>query len=342
MESKTTVKCIYGAGKYGKKLLDYFRSTGREIDFFVQTDQPIERIVSGLTVKSIQEMVDDDKNYIFYIALANKKVVEEIKGSISRLPLKNVKVYECGKFIEENLSDTVKIPEGTKECIICGKTKVHFYPAGIKEELFDKHHIIGGGYRQDVICPCCGAGDRERWLYYVLTNILKITEHAGRILHFAPEKNVSLILSKNTKIDYYTGDIRVGAAMHVTDITDIQYKDGVFDYVISNHVMEHIINEEKAVSEIMRVLKPTGKWILSFPVCMEFKTYEDASIVTDEQRLKAYGQKDHVRLYGNDFKEKFEKYGLKLQIYRPKDELSMELIKKWGLIEDDIIICASK
>lgn len=342
MENRTIVKCIYGAGKYGKKLLDYFRSTGSEIDFFVQTDQPAERIVSGLMVKSIQEIEDENKNYIFYIALADKEVVEEIKGAISKLSLKNVKVYECGKFIEENLPYTGTAPEGTKECIICGNTKVQFYPAGIKEEFFNKYHIIGGGYRQDAICPCCDSIDRERWLFYVLTNILKITENAGRILHFAPEKNISLILSKNTMIDYYTGDIKSGAAMHVTDITDIQYKDGIFDYVISSHVMEHIIDEEKAVSEIMRVLKPTGKWIFSFPICMEFKTYEDASIVTEEQRLKAYGQKDHVRLYGNDFKERFEKYGLKLQIYRPKDELSMELIKKWGLIEDDIIICAGK
>ncbi len=130
--------------------------------------------------------------------------------------------------------------------------------------------------------------------------------------------------------------------MHITDITNIQYKDETFDYVICNHIMEHISDEEKAVYEIKRVLKQDGKWIFSFPICMDMKTYEDKSIVLPHERLKAYGQEDHVRLYGYDFAERFEKFGLRLQIYTPQNEMDDFEIDKLGFIKDDVMIIADK
>lgn len=201
---------------------------------------------------------------------------------------------------------------------------------------------LGGGYRANCICPCCGAGDRERWLYYVIKNKTDISKMSGRILHFAPEKAIVEYIKENPKIDYYTGDIIAGKALHITDITDLQYKDETFDYVICNHVMEHISDEEKAVYEIERVLKQSGKWIFSFPICTDMKTYEDKSIVLPEERLKAYGQKDHVRLYGYDYVERFKKYGLSLRIFTPQNEMNDLQIEKLGFIKDDVIIIAEK
>lgn len=171
---------------------------------------------------------------------------------------------------------------------------------------------------------------------------LNVFTASGKILHFAPEPSIQKVIRQNKQIDYYTGDIRPGRAMYVIDITDIQYKDNTFDYIISNHIMEHIPDEGKAVSEIKRVLKPNGKWILSFPICTDMKTYEDKTITSPEQRLEKYGQKDHVRLYGYDFAERYEGYGLELQIYSPEKELDNDQINKFGFIKDDIIIVATK
>lgn len=342
MYDNLLTKYIYGAGKYGRALLKYFRIMGVEIDFFVQTEVSEETYVDGLLVKSITDIEDNGSNNVFFIAISNQKSAKEVRIRLMALGFAEAQIYDYGRFIKENLLNVVRNDAKTRECIICGKNFVNFYSTGIEEEIFHKHHIIGGGYRENAVCPCCGSIDRERWLSYVLFSKLKVLNNGGRILHFAPEEHISSLIRENKKIDYYTGDIEPGKAMHIIDITDMQYKDHVFDYVISSHVMEHIVNEEKAVSEVIRVLKPDGKWIFSFPICMEFKTYEDDSIVTEEQRLKAYGQKDHVRLYGNDFKERFEKYGLKLEIYSPKDELPTEVIERWGLIADDVIICASR
>lgn len=342
MKDKLITKYIYGAGKYGRALLKHFRAMGDKIDFFVQTEVSEETYVDGLQVKAIADTEDNGENHVFFMAIADERASKEARMHILMLNLTEVHIYNYGRFVEDNLLNIGEKATALKECFMCGKTFLNFRPTGIEEEIFHRHHIIGGGHRENALCPCCGSLDRERWLSYVLFNKLKVLNNGGRILHFAPEKHISPLIRENREIDYYTGDIEPGSAMHVTDITDIQYKDNVFDYVISNHVMEHIVNEEQAVSEVIRVLKPDGKWIFSFPICMEFKTYEDASVVTEEQRLKAYGQKDHVRLYGNDFKERFEKYGLKLKVYSPKDELSPELIKRWGLIADDVIICANK
>ena len=42
------------------------------------------------------------------------------------------------------------------------------------------------------------------------------------------------------------------------------------------------------------------------------KTYEDKSITSENNRCIHYGQGDHVRYYGRDFRQRIEKNGLKL------------------------------
>lgn len=171
---------------------------------------------------------------------------------------------------------------------------------------------------------------------------MDISKIEGRVLHFAPEKAVADYIKQNKNIDYYSCDIVHGRAMHIADITNIHYSDHTFDYVICNHVMEHIIDEKKAVSEIRRVLKTNGRWIFSFPICTDMKTFEDERIVSVEERLREYGQEDHVRLYGTDFIERFESYGLKLQIFSPATELEDDIIRRNGFIKNDVIIIARK
>ncbi|MEI6580515.1 MAG: class I SAM-dependent methyltransferase, partial [Eubacteriales bacterium] len=42
------------------------------------------------------------------------------------------------------------------------------------------------------------------------------------------------------------------------DIQDIPYENNSFDIVIANHMLYHVPNMEKALSEVFRVLKPDG------------------------------------------------------------------------------------
>ena len=49
------------------------------------------------------------------------------------------------------------------------------------------------------------------------------------------------------------------------DITAIQYSNNYFDIIICNHVLEHVLEYEKAIKEIFRVLKKGGIAIVQTP-----------------------------------------------------------------------------
>lgn len=335
---------IYGAGKYGKLLLRYMRDISVQVDYFVQTEESDVKEIDGVPVISYKEMIQIEGRKNVYIAINNIKIAKEIEKNIRIAENSDIKVYQCGGFINENSFMFQNAPQsnGTQYCIVCKNKPNKFLPSGTKEEIFKKHHIIGGGYRENNICPCCEVDDRMRWFYYLLQKKLNILTASGRLLHFAPERAIYDYIKQNENIDYYTCDIVPGRAMHVVDITDIPFRENTFDYIISNHIIEHIKDEEKAVSEIKRVLKPNGKWLFSFPICTDMNTYENDEIISPEDKLEAYGQEDHVRLYGVDYKERFENYGLKIEVFSPEREMNEEEILKYGFIKDDVVLIATK
>ncbi|NOY69832.1 MAG: methyltransferase domain-containing protein [Deltaproteobacteria bacterium] len=49
------------------------------------------------------------------------------------------------------------------------------------------------------------------------------------------------------------------------DITALPFSDISFDHVICSEVMEHIVDEKKAASELIRILKPGGTLAISVP-----------------------------------------------------------------------------
>lgn len=88
----------------------------------------------------------------------------------------------------------------------------------------------------------------------------------------------------------------------------------MFDTIICYHILEHIIDDKKAMSEIYRVLKPKGKAFIQTPF-KEGAIYEDYSITTEEARKEHFGQEDHVRVYSvNGLVKRLEDVGFKVDI----------------------------
>lgn len=84
------------------------------------------------------------------------------------------------------------------------------------------------------------------------------------------------------------------------------FDDQSFDLVIANHVLEHVADDKKALAEMFRVLRVGGHAILQTPYSPRLAhTWQDEGIDTDDARLVAFGQEDHVRLYGKDIFERF-------------------------------------
>jgi len=142
-----------------------------------------------------------------------------------------------------------------------------------------------------------------------LKNETDVFKKPMKVLHFAPEKCL-FDQFKKQDIEYIDGDINPTLARNRIDITDISFRDNYFDLIICSHVLGHVPDEKKALSEIKRVLSNDGKALLmSLMDLNRTKTLEDPSIVLPEERLKNYGEPDLERLYGLDFGVRLKEAG---------------------------------
>ena len=71
---------------------------------------------------------------------------------------------------------------------------------------------------------------------------------------------------KIPRLDYISADLASPHAMVKMDITAIDWPDASFDIVYCSHVLEHIPDDRKAMSEIFRVLKPGGWALIQVPL----------------------------------------------------------------------------
>jgi len=148
---------------------------------------------------------------------------------------------------------------------------------------------------RDLLCPFCGSRSRTRRLYQVLQekSLLK-----GTILHFSPSRSLYRVFKNISDINYYSTDYEDEfIAEYHYDITQIDCKDNTFDLILCYHILEHIIEDEKAIRELHRVLKPNGICFIQTPFKEVNDIFEDLSISSKEDRLIAFGQEDHVRVY---------------------------------------------
>jgi SAM-dependent methyltransferase len=213
--------------------------------------------------------------------------------------------------------EIAKIPIGNSRfCTACNSRIGRFLPyrKGWKgmPPLMIGLDVIGSDV-DHFSCPKCGAHDRERHLilYFERLDLWRNLKGA-RVLHFAPELRLSEKIS-NCHPDIYIRADLIPAATKIMkmDIHDIPFEDGCFDFVICNHVLEHVDDDQKALAEIHRVIKSGGMAILQTPYSAKLKvTFSDPGIDTDDLRLQLYGQEDHVRLYGADIASRFESCGL--------------------------------
>jgi predicted SAM-dependent methyltransferase len=228
------------------------------------------------------------------------------------------------------------------ECPFCGGHFRKFLPAGLDLPVFKEKNIVGGGYRVNVKCSRCRSSDRERLTYLYLKNKTELFDKNLKVLHVAPERNLQRVLMTCPNIDYLSVDLNSPLAMVRMDITEIKYKDNSFDVLICNHVLEHIPDDRKAMSELYRVLKPAGWAILQVPISLLLnKTYEDSTVTTPEEREKVFGQSNHVRIYGKDYKDRLEKIGFSVEVYNFVSEFGESTTHKYGLLkEEDMYICS--
>lgn len=185
--------------------------------------------------------------------------------------------------------------------------------------------------RQNSKCPRCRSLERHRTIWIYIKSKTDILKNKQKILYIAPEYCFRKQFDSLKNIQYISIDLESPLAMKKMDITDLKFAEFEFDGIFCLHVLEHVENDIKAMHEFFRVLKPSGWAILQVPVLRE-KTYEDKSINTKELRLKHFGQEDHVREYGLDFKERLEESGFFVNVESLQKIISNEQADRYRIL----------
>ncbi len=197
--------------------------------------------------------------------------------------------------------------------------------------------------RSNVLCPVCLSLERHRliWLYLKRESDFFSAQH--KFLHVAPEQCFLPRFKKLANLEYITADLESPIADMHFDIHSIPLEDDSFDYLMCNHVLEHVEDDAQVMREIFRVLRPGGTAILQVPQDYSLaKTYEDSSITDPLEREKHFLQKDHVRLYGIDYPERLRKAGFEVEEIHYASILGEELAERYRLPLNEILYLARK
>jgi hypothetical protein len=203
-------------------------------------------------------------------------------------------------------------------CPVCNSIQPHFLPLpDYYRKQSEKYGFVHFGKSEmtsldTYLCPLCKASDRERLMaFWIINNLGSQIFLDTHIIHFAPEKSLSAMLKQLKLLNYKTADFVMQEVDFKVDITKLPFSDDSYDFFICSHILEHVINDDKAIEELYRILKPGGNGIILTPISTVIKsTIEDTAINTEEDRWKYFGQNDHVRLYShNDFVMKIKQHG---------------------------------
>jgi len=191
--------------------------------------------------------------------------------------------------------------------------------------------------RKNALCPGTFSLERHRLLWLYLKKETDFFNSNNKILHFAPEQCFHKFFKSFFK-NYTTTDLNSPIVDIKADICNLPFNDNSFDYILCNHVLEHIYDDEKAMKEIYRVLNKNGIAILQVPIDINSNlTREGRDIDNKQDRNKLFGQYDHLRMYGLDYFKKLKKVGFKVKNIDYLSKLKKEEVEKFSLINSGTI-----
>ncbi|MCY4160713.1 MAG: methyltransferase domain-containing protein [Flavobacteriaceae bacterium] len=201
----------------------------------------------------------------------------------------------------------------------------------------------GKNYRKKVLCPGTFSLERHRLLWLYMKNKTDLLDRKLKVLHFAPEPPLLKQFKEIQNWDYTTADLTSPLADLKVDLCHLPFDDQTFDLIMCNHVLEHIENDAQAMRELYRILTITGILIAMVPLNSKSKTtYENPQIKSKKMRKKHFGQYDHVRVYGMDYKIRLEKKGFHVEFINYASELKQSELERYRLDFEEIIPIAIK
>lgn len=197
--------------------------------------------------------------------------------------------------------------------------------------------------RENVLAPGTLSLERHRLFWLYLKNETTFFSAPLRVLHFAPEQAFVQKFKKQKNLTYTTTDLNSPIADVKADICDLPFKDNSFDFIICNHVLEHIPDDTKAMQELYRVLAPSGTAILQVPYDAKREiTFEDNTITDQSERTRIFGQYDHLRVYGMDYFKKLSSIGFNVNALDYTSGISSDDIERYRLCKGELLPVCKK
>ena len=155
------------------------------------------------------------------------------------------------------------------------------------------------GLRKHAECPRCNALERHRLQFLVMSQLLNGRDTSRmRMLHFAPEPCFRELFSKRFG-RYESADLNMPTSITMWICYSSHFLTRPMISCLHRMCLEHIREDEKAISELRRVLKPNGIAVLPVPV-VAARTIE----YPEPSPTEGY----HVRAPGFDYFDRYERY----------------------------------
>jgi len=216
---------------------------------------------------------------------------------------------------------------------ISGKTYCKFLPYGYSNNV----------KRDNALCPGSLSLERHRLLWLYLKEKTDFFTAKHKLLHIAPEQCFYKLFKAMPNLEYVTGDYVSPIADHHFDLHHAPFADNSFDVIFCHHVLEHVEDADQCMRELYRMMKPGGFGIFQIPQDVNrYETYEDKSITSEADRELHFWQKDHVRLFGLDYKDKLAAAGFKVTVEDYTKEIAPELVERYRLPKGELLYMCRK
>ncbi|MDR0894097.1 MAG: class I SAM-dependent methyltransferase [Prevotellaceae bacterium] len=206
----------------------------------------------------------------------------------------------------------MRYPGSKVLCTCCGRRFGKFV-----DQYPGKHQsdIRWAGNSESVFCPYCESAARHRIACHWLELHMPFLNRDCRILMVGAEWSIENYFYKKGYKNVTTIDLYDPAADVLCDIQKTQFADNSMDIITCNHVLEHVSDYKMALREMHRIMSHRGILELSVPTDYNLSTtYEDANIISKTDRLIHFGQEDHLRIFGRDFKQQVELCGFIVEV----------------------------
>lgn len=288
------------------------------------------------------------------VDLAEIYGIDQLLELIKTMNVDDIKNLADGLTLVDNIQKVcdellLYYRENMFQCNVC-KNNVFFLSNSPYESMCKQNGFLYWNVKaylqskRNYKCPICKSRDRDRLIIAFLEMVRAEKKETLRMLHIAPEPSVESYALSRADIRYESMDLTMPNVTFQADLQDMDMvEDETYDIIVCSHVLEHVKNDFRAMSELYRILKPQGVCLVLVPLIVgKVDTDEQCGRVCESEKWRRFGKEDHVRLYGKkDFIKRLNKAGFYVNELG-KEWFGEEFYQKCGFDDYSILYVVTK